>query len=348
MPIHPTRVTIARERGGLSRLDLATAVGVTTRTLTNWEDIGAPDTRADALSTATAQPVAFFQTNPAATVTDDRIFFRMRRRTSAALLHQATALGSLGMEMFNEISRRLGLPALALPELDPDLSPQAAAEAVRLKWGLGDFPLPNLVQLVESHGIRVLGIPAAEQDVDAFSFWGQDARPYVFLARRKTPERSRFDLAHELGHLLMHSSTKTDDAATDRELEREANVFAAALLLPPDSVRTMMPSAPPLDAVIALARRFGTSAVAAAHSVHDVGRASDWGHRQLMAELTRRGFETGEPGSSLPYERSRIHDALVKYLRQSRITTTAWARTIGQRPDDVASFTLGQALSVTP
>ncbi|NDR53958.1 ImmA/IrrE family metallo-endopeptidase [Actinomyces sp. 565] len=347
MSIHPTRVTIARERGGLSRLDLATAVGVSTRTLANWEDSGAPDTRADALSTATAQPVAFFQTNPAAAVTDDLIFFRTRRRTSAALLHRATALGALGMEMFNEMSRRLGLPVLALPELDPSLSPQAAAEAVRRQWALGDFPLPNLVQLVESHGIRVLGIPAAEQDVDAFSFWGQDARPYVFLARRKTPERSRFDLAHELGHLLMHSSTKTD-AATDRELEREANVFAATLLLPPDSVRAMMPSAPPLDAVVALARHFGTSAVAAAHSVHDVGRASDWGHRQLMAELTRRGFETGEPGSSLPYERSRIHDALVKHLRQSRITTTAWARAIGQRPDDVAAFTLGQALSVAP
>ncbi|WP_159097643.1 hypothetical protein [Actinomyces sp. Z16] len=124
MSIHPTRVTIARERGGLSRLDLATAVGVTTRTLTNWEDSGAPDNRADALSTATAQPVAFFQTNPAATLTDERIFFRTRRRTSAALLHQATALGSLGMEMFNEMSRRLGLPALTLPELDPSLSPK--------------------------------------------------------------------------------------------------------------------------------------------------------------------------------------------------------------------------------
>ncbi|MBE6481798.1 MAG: ImmA/IrrE family metallo-endopeptidase [Actinomyces ruminicola] len=347
MSIHPTRVTIARERGGLSRVALATAVGVTTRTLTTWEDSGDPVTRADALASATAQPVAFFQTNPAATVADERIFFRARRRTSAVLLHQATALGSLGMDMFSEMSLRLGLPALTLPELDPGLSPQAAAEAVRLQWGLGDFPLPNLVQLVESHGIRVLGIPAAEQDVDAFSFWGQDARPYVFLARRKTPERSRFDLAHELGHLLMHSSTKSD-AATDRELEREANVFAAALLLPPDSVRTMLPSAPPLDAVVALARRFGTSAVAAAHSVHDVGRASDWGHRQLMAELTRRGFETGEPGSSLPYERSRIHDALVNYLRRSRTTTTAWARTIGQRPDDVAAFSLGQALSVAP
>ena len=39
--------------------------------------------------------------------------------------------------------------------------------------------------------------------VDAFSVW-REYTPYIFLKLMKTAEHSRFDAAHELGHLVLH------------------------------------------------------------------------------------------------------------------------------------------------
>jgi Zn-dependent peptidase ImmA (M78 family) len=72
-------------------------------------------------------------------------------------------------------------------------------------WGLGTGPRPNLLQLCESRGIRVFALAPFADAVEAYSIWRNDI-PYVFLARRKAPERLRFDLAHELGHLVLHSA----------------------------------------------------------------------------------------------------------------------------------------------
>ncbi|WP_182911363.1 XRE family transcriptional regulator [Actinomyces sp. 2119] len=360
MGVHPCRVRLARQRAGLSKQELAQRTGVSTRTVTTWESEGAPPSRAEGLAAATMVPVSFLQRHPVEEVAEEAVFFRARRRSPARLRHVATALGALGTDFYAEVTQHFRLPALDLPEgavLAAQPGPSAplslteaqeAARELRTVWGLGELPAPNLVQLAEAHGVRVLGLPRAQRDVDAFSFWGADGCPYIFLARHKTAERSRFDLAHEIGHLVLHGGVTRTDERTDRVVEAEAHAFAGELLLPRAAVRAVLGRSPSLHAVLGLKERFGTSAVAAARAAWDAGCLSEWEYRQMSAQLASRGFSTGEPGSRLGYEQSRVYRTVLDWLRQRGQSVPQWARSIGQHPDDVAAFMLGQALSLVP
>ncbi len=56
--------------------------------------------------------------------------------------------------------------------------------------------------------------------IDAFSVW-YDAKPYIFLSSDKGSNvRTRFDMAHELGHLIMHADYFQDD-----ELDNKNNKY---------------------------------------------------------------------------------------------------------------------------
>ncbi len=78
------------------------------------------------------------------------------------------------------------------------------AGALRASWALPPGPAPNVVELLESHGVAVIRLPLGSVDVDAFSLPLPD-HPVVVLGTDKNDRaRSRFDAAHELGHLVMH------------------------------------------------------------------------------------------------------------------------------------------------
>ncbi|QPL05556.1 MULTISPECIES: ImmA/IrrE family metallo-endopeptidase [Actinomyces] len=312
------------------------------RSVGSWERAGAPTAKVPLLAAATAMPETFFLRAPAEPVAQEAIFFRARRRAGASLLGRSTAVAFLGADFYGELMQCLRLPAVDVPALD-GASPEEAAAELRRTWRVGTDVLPNLTRLAEAHGVRVVGLPDPEEDVDAFSFWSE-GQPFVVLARSKTAERARFDLAHELGHLVMHSDT-LDERVTDRQLEHEANRFAAELLVPRQTLRASVTSSSVgLEALLDLKTRFGVSARAMAYSLKDAGRLSDWATRQVLVELERRGFRAGEPGSHLTWERSRVFDALPEMLRARGMSPGSWVRAIGQRRDDVHAFTLGQMM----
>ena len=348
MTLKASRITLARQRAGLSEAELAQNAGVTSRTVTTWESSGAPSSRLTQIANITGMPPEFFSTEETDPLEENRVFFRARRRSSSTLLHRSTAFGTLGVEFYRSISEYFRTPSLNLLAAEACNSPQDAALALRLAWGMGLAPAPNLVQMAEAHGIRVLGIPLADARVDAFSFWSPEGRPFVFLSRVKTAERSRFDLAHEIGHLVLHSDVTRTEEATDRRIEHEANIFAAEFLLPTEALRAKLSGPPPLDTLMKIKITYGTSAIATARSVYDAGLLSDWGYRQMLATLTTRGFHQGEPGSTLPYEKSRVFSTVIDHLRSHGLSVSDWAKTIGQRPDDVTGFMLGQALHAAP
>ena len=347
MTLEASRVTLARQRAGLSKSALAHKAGTTPRTVTTWESTGPPSSRLHQIATITGMPPEFFSTKEIDLLEEKQVFFRARRRSPSALLRRSTAFGALGVEFYRSVSKHFRTPALSLIDTEFRNSPQEAAMALRLAWGMGLGPAPNLVQMAEAHGIRVLGIPLEDVKVDAFSFWSAEGRPFIFLSRVKTAERSRFDLAHEIGHLVLHSDVTRTEESTDRQIEHEANIFAAEFLLPTEALRAKLSSPPSLDTLMKIKSTYGTSAIATARSIYDAG-LSDWGYRQMLAALTTRGFHQGEPGSTLPYEKSRVFSTVNDHLRSRGLSVSDWARTIGQRPEDVTGFMLGQALHAAP
>jgi hypothetical protein len=130
-------------------------------------------------------------------------------------------------------------------------------------FGGHEIPVP-----VESIAEDLLGLTVRESPELACSGMLLPARKEVWInaSEHARERRPRFTLAHELGHWICHCVGARPKAIycrpgdlemeVDRRLEREANVFAAELLMPEPAVRGAFARTP--DAA-RLASRFDVS-----------------------------------------------------------------------------------------
>ncbi|WP_368660513.1 ImmA/IrrE family metallo-endopeptidase [Corynebacterium sp.] len=332
-------------RRGLTKASLARSLDVTPRSISNYESHGAPQSQAPRLSEVLEFPVPYFNKPEVPELTDVDVSFRAGARVPARAKRAALASGRHGIEISQWIRGSFVLPRIEVPRVE-GLTPEQAARSLREEWGLGTRPLPNLVQLLESKGVHVFGLPPLAEAVDAFSCWS-DGIPYVFSARRRTPEGVRFDLAHELGHLVMHSCT-TSSFTMDVEQEKEADRFASSFLIPDDSAIEFIPHNPSIEQILKLKEYFQVSAMAMTRKSYSVKRLSEWGYRQACSELSRRGFKTGEPNGSRFYERSRVFDFVYSGERSSRHTPQSIASELFLPVEDVHWLTFQTTLIGLP
>src|SRR5262249_34232693 len=156
----------------------------------------------------------------------------------------AFAYGKLAVDIASSVERHVEFPAVDVPGLPvaaDDTSgdgPERAAREVRHRWGTGPGPLGHLVRLLENHGVLVVFSPPGSASVDAYSSDSR-VRPVVVLNPIKRDYyRQRFDLAHELGHLVMHA----DAEPGGRAVEEAAHRFAAELLMPAAEIHDLLPA----------------------------------------------------------------------------------------------------------
>jgi Zn-dependent peptidase ImmA (M78 family) len=234
------------------------------------------------------------------------------------------------------IAERFELPTVDVPDLE-GIEAELAAEAVRTAWGLGNDPAPNMVHLLEAKGVLVFGLAEDCRELDAFAFW-RDGRPFVFLDTLKSTERSRFDAAHELGHLVLHRHV----GQTTKEHEDESHRFAAAFLLPRAAMLATGLSHPHLADVLVLKAAWQVAATAFVRRLHQVGLVSDWHYRALMIELSKRGYRSREP-DGIPREGSRLLATVVGTMRKEGVSLGDIARELTLNERDVQQMVLGLA-----
>lgn len=116
-------------------------------------------------------------------------------------------------------------------------------------------PVP-VEHIVQQRGIDVRLNNDPQSDVSGFLFLGGE-RPMIGVNTSQSIVRQRFTIAHEFGHYLLHGFTPSEvhvdhgfkvmlrdgrsSEGTD-EAEREANLFAAELLMPEDMLHTALQS----------------------------------------------------------------------------------------------------------
>lgn len=239
--------------------------------------------------------------------------FRSLTAMSARERDAALASGVLALELADWIARRFNLPPPDLPDLGHDRDPYHAARTLREHWKIGEKPLGHLVKVLETKGVRVFSLAENTRNVDAFSYW-RNGEPFIFLNTLKTAERSRFDAAHELGHLVMHKH----GGPQGREAEQQANMFASAFLMPEADVLSQIPYVTSLKDIVALKRRWGVSASALSYRLHKLGRLSDWQYRSFCIQIAREYGES-EP-NSLPRESSAVWQMVLTELWKEGVT----------------------------
>jgi Zn-dependent peptidase ImmA (M78 family)/DNA-binding XRE family transcriptional regulator len=307
----PSRLTLARKRRGLTLVELSAATDVSVRSLSAYENGRQAPSQGvlRRLAGILDMPVEFLRAGDVDEIPIDAISFRAPSKLTAGQRDTARSAGRIALLLAEWIEQRFHLPEAQVPSL-PTLDPETAAEVVRARWGLGVAPLGNLVRLLEAHGVRVFSLAAECAAVDAFSFvWRQT--PYVLLNTSKSGERGRFDAAHELGHLVLHSEHRLPHGP---DAEQEANRFAAAFLMPRASVLAHNLVNATIDRILASKQTWRVAAMALTHRLHELDLLTDWGYRTACVDLSRRGYRTSEPGG-ITRETSPLLDSVLRSLR---------------------------------
>ncbi|NEI74305.1 ImmA/IrrE family metallo-endopeptidase [Rhizobium lusitanum] len=306
-----SRLTVARQRAGLTMKELASRAGIEPRTVTGYEagEYLPSEDVARKLSRILGFPLAFFMSDDVDIPRAEGVSFRSMSKMTARQRDGAIAAGAIAFMLSDWLDNEFDLPVSDVPDMRED-TPQSAAAGLRDFWGLGNRPIKNMVHLLELKGVRVFSLGEDGKEVDAFSVW-RGQRPHVFLNSQKSAERSRFDAAHELGHLVLHKHA----APNGLEAEKQANEFAAAFLMPEAPLRAVG-RVSGLPRVVELKRMAGVSVAAMTYRLHELGLASKWTYQQLFMELSRRGWRTDEP-VPMRREQSQIWKKVLDDLREN-------------------------------
>ncbi|HWT04369.1 MAG TPA: XRE family transcriptional regulator [Xanthomonadales bacterium] len=337
---NPSRLRVARKKRRFNKTRLAELVGVNLRVITAYESgeyAPAPDTMSR-LAQVLNFPADFFLGEDLYEPSLETASFRSLARMTAGTREAALASGALAMLLHDWIERRFSLPSCQIPDLREE-DPETAAIALRHEWGLGERPVRNMLHLLESKGIRVFSMVEDSIDIDAFSLW-RDATPFVFLNTLKSAEHSRFDAAHELGHLVLHRQAQ----AHGKEAEQEANLFASSFLMPRSSVLARAPVLPNLRALIELKKQWIVSVAALAYRLHALNLIKDWHYRNLCIEISQHGYRAKEPAGA-PSEMSQVLGKVFQALRSDGITKTGLAHDLNYNVEDLEQVIFGLVMT---
>ncbi|KOS07224.1 hypothetical protein AM493_15155 [Flavobacterium akiainvivens] len=136
------------------------------------------------------------------------------------------------------------IPENKIPQLDLEnfqLDAEYLATEIRDYFGLGRKPIEDLVRLLESNGVVVYFfeydfISAQNKSFDGVSFYVKGV-PVILINNKIQNARKVFTLAHELCHLIAHNHNDTI-ISNERDIEKEANVFASEFLAPRTALRS--------------------------------------------------------------------------------------------------------------
>ncbi len=334
------RIKVCRHASGLSLRDLEARIGnrVTAQAISKYERDEVMPSSGVLIALADVLDVSVDYLASDSDIRLEAVDFRKKRLTSRREESQVEANVLHLLERYLTVEEILGLPTVAWdmpreapwPVLRDPAEAEHAALGLRARWGLGLDPIPNLVELLEERGIKILSMSLTNIDGLTARVRREDrsVAPVVVVNREDWGERQRFTLAHELGHMVLDVAPKIDD-------EKAAHRFAGAFLMPAETLwaeigkhRKSMGWGELFD----LKRIFSVSVQALTYRCKDLGIFSAPLVRLLFNEFTRRGWRNPpykEP-SAMPGEKPmRFERLCFRALAERAISEAKAAELLG-------------------
>ncbi len=301
----PARLKSARLMyDGLSRAALAEMINVAPSTLKKWEDgTHFPQHEAlEKLSDSLQIPYHWFlkpmidQGNPLFLNRAKKSILKAPCDRSNEMLLNLSEIREIAEEWINFPNVNL-IRSLTRSEalLLTNSEIEELAFNLRQLWGLGKSPITDLTKRIEKAGIVVTRFEIGYDEMDGTSAWIRD-KPYIFIASDKNNYfRSRFDIAHELGHLIMHRNLSHEDKkARFNLLEEQAHYFASCFIFPPDAF-TAEAHRMSIESLTMLKKRWGLSIAAMIYKASSLRMISEEQASRLWRSLRYRGYHKSEP-----------------------------------------------------
>ena len=185
---------------------------------------------------------------------------------------------------------------------------EGIAEETRTHWNMGNGPISNMTLLAENNGVVAVRMPMGTVRLDAFSTW-DTARPYIVIGDDgQSAFRTRFNVCHELGHLVLHQHMTQAEHESKRYfkmIEAQADRFASAFLTPAATFSGDI-TRPTLDAFRNLKPKWRTSVKMMIHRAGDLGVINREEARRLYIAYNQRSWHRGEPFDEEAIEEPRL------------------------------------------
>lgn len=310
-------VTVVREANGWSQTDLAKAAGVTQGFVSKVEN-GLAELTAERLTTFAAAlgcPPALLTNHDAQHGIEVSCMFHRRRHskitvTTAKKIEAVSHLTRITVDALLDgvdVGTENGLERMDIDEFGGDAA--HIARFLRARWRVPSGPIDNLYTLLDTYGVVIVVRDIDSTAQDAFSTWPRGRAPLIVVRAGLPPDRERFTISHELGHMLMH-------VLPNREQEQQADLFASELLLPADDIRPQLDglTTGDLHRLMELKAQWKVSIGALIQRAKTLELISDRQFREFRIKLSRLGWNTVEP-IDLPPERPCLLDTVLDVRR---------------------------------
>jgi Zn-dependent peptidase ImmA (M78 family)/DNA-binding XRE family transcriptional regulator len=305
------RIRAVRDLLSVSQTELAQAAQVSQSLISQVENgtREATEELITSIAAATATPRSFFEVPPP----DIPLGSLRFRKLVTARRRDTKKAEALFDEAYRVIADLLHESQYALPELpvgagridgdDIEILAQDTREALQIG---GDGPIRHVTRACERAGIPVVPITLltdGEADNGApghfgISYWpGPDEAALIGDFSNGTGDQQRFTLAHELGHLVLHTRRRAVE-----DPEGEANRFAGAFLVPTDRAKEIFDEPVTLRDFAELKAYWGVSIQAFIMRGTHMGRIDDRRKVSLFKQLSSRGWRKNEPVTVHPEE----------------------------------------------
>ena len=334
----------ARLLRGLTVTALADETGISKQSISLYENNeNKPDyERGYKLAAALRVPYEFFLQKDSGTAQTTATYFRsLASASKLSRTSQSIKLEHIA-KVYAALLDYIDFPALNLPQIefigsknDFDeeenhrvlLELEQIAEEVRSLWGIGDGPIDDLQYTLESNGIVVTGFDASENKIDAFSqriITDTGEVCIIALNQGEKPEgRIRFDMAHELAHILIHPWSEDLDCISKEEFkqrETQANIFAGAFLLPRESfARDVQAHPTDLKYYQWLKKKWKISIQAMVYRSHQLKLISTNQYQYMMRQISKNGWRHNEPGDTPFFIGENIFQGAIDLLKEEKI-----------------------------
>jgi Zn-dependent peptidase ImmA (M78 family)/DNA-binding XRE family transcriptional regulator len=324
--------------------ELGELLGVTKQMVANYESgSNAPGTATlFKLIQVLEYPLSYYQRPLIANETNAPTFFRSRKTTPVKIKQAARLMAqtyyqeidgyirgfinfpqtSAEFSLFNDSKRTYSLEEIESISLE-----------LRELWELGTGPILNLTAILQEKGCIILKLKVRDKKIDAFSI-NTNLAPYIFVSSTdQSAVRLRFDLAHELGHLVLHryySEEDLDDKELYDKIEDEANYFAAAFLLPRPTFALDVHSSS-INHFLLLKKKWRVSISCMIHRCANLALLSENQLTYLKNQMTERFYWRHEPFDDIwEMDKPFLHKQAINLLLDSRV------RSLTQLRDDLA------------